>query len=288
MSLAFALVVIHYRDPAAVDLLLADSQVWEQPPGTTFVVDNSSDFVSQHPFEVTVIRPSANVGYGAAANAGIRAARVRGYDFVLLVTQDCWLEPHASAILLDAFVFDELTAVAAPLLAYRDRPTVVFSAGGVVSPVGRTTHPASGCAVSDFEQSERQPIEWADGACLMLRARAFEEVGGFDPACFLYVEEVDLQLRLRLAGHRILVVPQARGWQSPGNYTTYLKYRNLTYFTRKFPGHFDRWPWARQLYIDSRGALLGRSRHSPAWGLRGYLDAARSRMGPPPKSLFRK
>jgi N-acetylglucosaminyl-diphospho-decaprenol L-rhamnosyltransferase len=288
VSPAFALVVIHYRDPDAVDSLLASSRTWDHPPRSVFVVDNSSDFGAHRAAEVTVLSPGANVGYGSAANTGIRAARDQGYDVVLLLTQDSWLEPRASALLLDALVADERAAVAAPLLGYRERPTVVFSAGGVVSRVGRATHPATGSPVSDFEQAQRCPVEWADGACLMLRPQAVQEVGGFDPAYFLYVEEVDLQFRLREAGRTILLVPEARAWQSPGNYTAYLKYRNLTYFTRKYPAHFGRWPWVKQLYMDSRRVLRGAAPVTLAWGLRGYVDGARGRMGPPPTSILRK
>jgi GT2 family glycosyltransferase len=47
------------------------------------------------------------------------------------------------------------------------------------------------------------------GACLMLRKPLFEETGGFNPHFFTAYQDVDLCLRLRAQGRRIIYTPQA-------------------------------------------------------------------------------
>ncbi len=44
---------------------------------------------------------------------------------------------------------------------------------------------------------------WYTAACVLLRRRAFDDVGGFDPTFFLYFEDTDLCVRLRKAGWRL-------------------------------------------------------------------------------------
>ncbi len=50
---------------------------------------------------------------------------------------------------------------------------------------------------------------WSSGCCLLARSAAFRKVGGFDPAFFMYGEDVDLSLRLRSAGYRTAFCPWA-------------------------------------------------------------------------------
>ena len=49
---------------------------------------------------------------------------------------------------------------------------------------------------------------WATGACLLVRRKHFERVGGFDERFFLYVEEVDFQKRLAAVGLRTWFVEE--------------------------------------------------------------------------------
>lgn len=53
-------------------------------------------------------------------------------------------------------------------------------------------------------------VFWATGACLVIRAKTFHQVGGFDAAFFAHMEEIDLCWRLRNRNHRVVCIPQSK------------------------------------------------------------------------------
>jgi GT2 family glycosyltransferase len=53
-------------------------------------------------------------------------------------------------------------------------------------------------------------VDWAQSAALLVRTDAAREVEWFDPAFFVYSDEVDFCRRLRDAGWRTLYVPAAQ------------------------------------------------------------------------------
>ncbi len=60
-----------------------------------------------------------------------------------------------------------------------------------------------------FRQACVQELSAVTGACLMVKARVFDEVGGFDPAFVVAYNDVDLCLRIRKRGKSIVFTPYA-------------------------------------------------------------------------------
>lgn len=49
---------------------------------------------------------------------------------------------------------------------------------------------------------------WATGAAMVVRREVFEKLGGFDETIFMYCEDVDFSWRIRLAGYKIIYLPE--------------------------------------------------------------------------------
>jgi GT2 family glycosyltransferase len=159
---------------------------------------------------VRVIDPGRNLGFAGGVNAGILDAFARSADFVLLVNSDAVLEPDALDSLLQAANRDASAGILAPLLLTRVEPSRVASAGIDYSEsTGRVRSVMTGALAADMT-GEPFEVSAVSGCVMLIRRAAFEAVGGFDGEYFFSFEDVDLCLRARRAGHRVLCVPRAR------------------------------------------------------------------------------
>ena len=91
-------------------------------------------------------------------------------------------------------------------------------------------------------QSPRD-VDQISGAYMVLRRAAWQEVGGFDPAYFMYNEDVDLNVRLRRAGWRVVFLPDVHithhlgassraDWQTRARMVSAYNQSRFLYFTR--------------------------------------------------------
>ena len=70
-------------------------------------------------------------------------------------------------------------------------------------------------------------VDWVSGACFLVRRSAFEQVGGFDEAYFMYAEDVDLCWRLGRPGGRWPTSPHAEVTHRQGVSTDHHPYRMI-------------------------------------------------------------
>jgi GT2 family glycosyltransferase len=175
--------------------------------------DGSAQMVRDAFPSVRLIANSENVGFARANNQGIPLCRGR---YILLLNPDTEVHPSA----LDALVH------------FMDGHPGVGTAGArLVGPDGElqpSCHPAPTLsrefwrlfhldavrpyATYRMEQwgvETPREVDVVQGACMILRRAALEEVGLLDEDYFIYSEEVDLCYRLLLAGWGIWWVPQA-------------------------------------------------------------------------------
>lgn len=165
------------------------------------VVDNGSSdgsvgyLRSKHP-SVTVIALERNTGFAHAANRGIKMARS---PLVALINTDVvlgsdWLERMVAALGADT----RAASVACKMLDLAD-PTRVYDAGDVLRRDGACAQRGR-FGRDDGRWDEPGEVFGACAGAALYRRDAVLAVGGFDERYFAYLEDVDLALRLRLAG----------------------------------------------------------------------------------------
>jgi len=173
-----------------------------------------------------ILENPRNLGFACAVNAC--ALNVKE-PYLLILNPDCELYPGALAALRQALEQDPRAALAAPRVVDRQeqvlRGTVrqfpdpwkaVMSASGL-SILGRIFPGFRGVeSSSEPLPAATMRVEAVSGACMMVRAAQFQQVGGFDEGFRMHFEDLDLMYRLRERGWYSLFVPGARAYHQPG------------------------------------------------------------------------
>ncbi|CAN5553444.1 glycosyltransferase family 2 protein [soil metagenome] len=155
---------------------------------------------------ISVVFNESNLGYGGAVNETL--ARGSG-DFVCASNADLIPAPSMLTRLTDA-CRDPAVGLAGPVLE-PDRPGyhahLPRAAAFLIRPMVGSFGTRPVAVPSDGQIAD---VEQPAGACLVMSREHWERLGGFDPAFFLFYEDVDLARRSLDAGFRNVVVGAAR------------------------------------------------------------------------------
>ena len=188
----------------------------DYPALTLVLVDNGSPDGSGERLriafpDVTYIQTGANLGYTGGNNAGIAWALEEGCDYVLVLNNDTTVDPRCVSELVEtARRVPDAGAVGGKIL-FHDAPDRIWFGGGSFSRARALgLHRHEGELDPDPREETVQQVEFLTGCCMLLPSRVLREVGGFERDFFMYVEDLELSLRLTGVGYRLLYQPRAR------------------------------------------------------------------------------
>lgn len=205
---ALSVIVLNYNGAPwltrCIDSLLAQSMVdrIEVIIADNASVDSSPElarrFADTNPLG-SFVDNGSNLGFCAGNNA---PARVANGDYLLFLNNDTWLEPDCLERLMDSVKKTGAAGGAPLILNYSDDSVQSLGAAGFDLFGFYSSH--TGPVRSTYEL-----MAWS-GCSYLIRKDVFFEVGLFDEQFFMYADEWDLSWRLWIAGHRGVVVPDAR------------------------------------------------------------------------------
>lgn len=244
--------VVATTDFAITRLVVADN-------GST---DGSLALLAERFAEVEVWPFDQNYGFAEGYN---RAIAMCDNPYVVLLNSDVATTPGWDAAMLDFMERHPDAGAAQPkILSYAD-PARFEYAGAAGGFLDRNGYPY--CRGRIFDTCENDsgqydtPAElaWASGAALMVRRELYLSCGGLDAAFFAHMEEIDLCWRMRLAGYKVMAVPDAVVYHLGGGSLpaqnprkTYLNFRNnLLMLHKNLPDSCRRHVLLRRRLLDT-------------------------------------
>ena len=186
----------------------------------TVVVDHGSTdgtLDAARKFEDVRVVEQDNKGVGAGWNRGIAETTE---PWVFLLNADAWVLADGLDRLVEFAERQPRAALAGPKLLNPDG-TLQRSARGFPTPWRLATEffflrklaPRSRAVnafyAANWDHAEAREVEWVNGAAMLARRAAIDEVGGIDEGFFMFNEESDWQYRMRQAGWEVWFFPGA-------------------------------------------------------------------------------
>ncbi|MHA8054087.1 glycosyltransferase family 2 protein [Aquirufa sp. OSTEICH-129A] len=237
--MSVAIVILNFNGKHFLEKFLP-SVISTCPSGSIYVADNGStddslDYLKKQFPEIHRIEGKGNLGYAGGYNRALKSIQA---EFYVLMNSDIepseiWLNP-----LLDYMSKNTQVAAVQPyILNYQNQNSFEYAgaAGGFWDNLGFPF-----CRGRIFESIENNHgqyptglVQWATGACLLVRSEIYWKVGGLDDYFFAHMEEIDLCWRIQRAGYHVAAVAESSvkhvggGTLAQGNpFKTYLNFRN--------------------------------------------------------------
>jgi len=206
-NLNVAVIMINYHDYA--DRFLADCIASLRQVNFSYgkfdivVVDNDSSYqtrklIQEIAPEVRIVVNKENIGFGAGNNSAVEAIKELGYDYYLFLNMDVEVESDFINYLVEtAQSKSDIGSVQSRIMLFEDK-TKINSLGNKIHFLG---FGYSGEYKQEYSGQEvSAEIVYPSGCSVLVPSEVFEKIGRFTPEFFMYHDDMELGLKIRLLG----------------------------------------------------------------------------------------
>ncbi|NER11374.1 hypothetical protein SAMN06265375_103268 [Muriicola jejuensis] len=288
--LNLAVVILNWNGETLLESYLP-SVVENSPGAGIYVADNASTdgsvaYVRKHFPEIHIIENASNGGFAKGYNDALQHVDA---DVYCLLNSDVEVTPGWLTPIMEIFRSKPEAAIVQPKILDLLKPDHFEYAGAGGGFLDQLGYPfCRGRIFQSLERDEGQyddtvEIFWATGACMFIRKKVYDELGGFDEDYFAHQEEVDLCWRAQNKGYKVYYVGRSAvlhlGGSTLSNMNpkkTYLNFRNSLFsITKNLPRKKALVIIMMRLLLDGIAAIRfifqGKGRHCLAI-LRAHLS----------------
>ncbi|MDO8487440.1 MAG: glycosyltransferase family 2 protein [Candidatus Curtissbacteria bacterium] len=190
------------------------------------VVENGSDDGSVEALskikDTHFVANNKNLGFSGGMNSGIRYALKRNADYIIILNNDTIVDKNLVVTLAKSAQSADIVAPKiyfAPGFEFhkdrykkQDLGKVIWYAGGSIDWKNILGIHTGVDEIDKGQFAKYKEIDFATGACMLIKKEVFEKIGLLDEKYFLYLEDMDFCVRVKKAGFKIKFCPGAILW----------------------------------------------------------------------------
>ncbi len=259
-----SILIVHYNTPGLLKQTLKG--IFQSDPKVSFeviVVDNNPsvrvrDWVQKEFPLVKILMSDSNIGFGRGMNLAMQHANAR-YYFVfnpdiavfpgVLESLVSYMDTHADIGMLGPKLLNPDQSLQYSCYRFMDQKVIFYRRIPILRSLAFAKAAVDHYQMKEWNHEEIRDVDYLLGAAMFVRKEAVDQVGGFDPAFFVYFEDQDWCRRFWLAGWRVVYHPNislvhyhrretAEGsfFQQLRNPLTRIQMQSAIYYYKKYRG----------------------------------------------------
>ncbi len=258
---SIAIVILNWNGRALLEEFLPSVIATDYPQASVWLADNAStddsvEFVKQHYPQVKLVVLDKNWGFAEGYNKALQQIEA---DYYLLLNSDVEMTPDCVSKVMTELQKDPSVGAAQPKILAQKQKTHFEYAGACGGFLDKWGYSFCRGRIFDtveediLQYQQKMEIAWAGGCAIFVKSTLYHKLNGLDADFFAHFEEIDLCWRLRRAGYKVMVYPQATVYHVGGATLssgsprkTYLNFRNnLAMLIKNLPTSKLLWllPW---------------------------------------------
>ena len=228
-----AIVILHFTNKKqTLSCLLSINKLETEGLKTEVVVVNNNPKENLHDLKTkfnkfSFLETGKNLGYAAGNNFGIKRVLKEKPDFVFVINNDTVLDEKILLNLIEFAKTDEKIGILGPKIYFapgyefhkeryqvEDQGKVIWYAGSLIDWSNVASSHRGVDEIDHGQYDTPMETDFVSGCAMLVKKEVWEKIGFFDERFFLYWEDVDFCQRAKIAGFKIVFVPQAKLWHA--------------------------------------------------------------------------
>lgn len=185
--------------PANFDIIVVDN-------GSA---DSSGEQIKKEHTEIILIKSDTNLGFAGGNNLGIKYVLERPYKYVMLLNNDTFVEPDFMDVLINYMDENPDVGLIQPKIFFHNNRNMLWNGGSYFNKLITLPYTRGYFRNDKPKYNYIEEVNWVTGCAFLTRTDILKKTGLLEEKFFIYFEDVDLSLRIKNAGHRLIYHPKS-------------------------------------------------------------------------------